>query len=120
MTHRLTIKGHVPSKKNLWKRRRGGGLYIASADAKELESLLWQVKGQWSWGPLHRPSIYARFFVLDGRSDLDNKWTAVQDVLVAAGVLTNDSIASLPGPITTEAILTDPGHERVEIELEAR
>jgi Holliday junction resolvase RusA-like endonuclease len=120
MTHRLKINGHVPSKKNLWKRRRGGGMYLATKDAAAIEGLLWQVKSQWqNTGPLWKPRISATFFVVDGRSDLDNKWTAVQDVLVAAGVIANDSIACLPGPISLQAATTE-GIERVEIELESK
>jgi hypothetical protein len=112
----LVLFGKVPSKKN--SRGMGKGrVFVKDEDKAVIDSLIWQARTIWSGAPAIKPSIEACFVVRDGRSDMDNKWTTVQDCLVKAGVLKNDSIAQLCGPITLRARIEDVAEESVEIEV---
>jgi len=93
----VTITGHVPCKKNgkhSWK----GRVVIDPAARSAADWLTLQLRSWWgSREPLEKVQrIEAVFNVRDGRSDLDGKYTTIQDCLVAAGVLANDSIARVP------------------------
>ena len=112
----LTLLGHVPAKKNEWKRAGRGGIYFdRDATKPEIDSLTLQARKQWRRDPAHEPSIMATFYVRDGRGDLDNKYTTVQDCLVKAGVLRSDNVKHLPGPIGFRGVVDK--NERTVIEL---
>jgi len=112
----LTLVGHVPAKKNEWKRARGGGIYFDRHETRpEIDSLVLQARAQWRRDPADKPSIIATFYVRDGRGDLDNRYTTVQDVLVKAGVLQGDNVKHLPGPIGFRGVVSK--EERTVIEL---
>src|SRR5579884_1408623 len=96
----LTLVGPVPAKKNRWHRGKNGAVYFDRKGIEaEIDSLLLQAQSQWRRDPAKRPAIIATFYVRDGRGDLDNKYTTIQDVLVKAGVLKADNVKHLPGPI---------------------
>lgn len=89
----LTLLGHVATKKN-GKAAFNGRVVQTRAKKADLDSLILQARQQWGGRPpMETACISAAFFVRDGRSDLDGKYTTLQDVLVKAGVLRNDSIA---------------------------
>ena len=109
----LTLLGHVATKKN-GKAAFNGRVVQTRAKKADLDSLILQARQQWGGRPpLQKAKIQALFFVRDGRGDLDGKYTTLQDVLVKAGVIRNDSIARLPG-FKADAII-DP-HERVIVD----
>lgn len=97
MIHTATITGHVPCKKNgkhSWK----GRVVIDPKARAEVDALTWQLRAWWGGrDPIDRvEKIEASFLVRSGRSDLDGKYTTIQDCLVDAGVLANDSISRIP------------------------
>ena len=118
MKYALELRGAVPSKKNRLRVSRKGGRY-ADGVRGALDSLRLQAQAAWrGQEPLERVScIDVVFLVRDGRADADGKYTAVQDVLVKAGVLRNDSIARVPA-FSVRAVLT-AGDEMSLISLEA-
>lgn len=116
MIYTVTIAGHVPAKKNgkhAWK----GRVVIDPAARSEADWLTLQLR-RW-WGRREPIGFVNRLGCLcsvrDGRSDLDGKFTTIQDCLVEAGVLVNDSIARVPliwcGSNRTK------GEETAEIEI---
>ena len=118
MTYTLELRGSVPCKKNRWHRGKGG-MYFDEPEAKRgniqalIDALILQSRTQWNGQavrPIERTElISAVFTVKDGRSDLDGKWTTLQDILVKAGVLRNDSIARVPH--TEQQALIRPDEE---------
>jgi Holliday junction resolvase RusA-like endonuclease len=93
-----------------------GGRVVINREIKaQVELLEWRAREKWTGRePIAKARVAAKFFVRDGRGDLDGKYTTLQDVLVNAGVLRNDSIARLKG-FSCEAEI-DP-NERVEVEI---
>jgi Holliday junction resolvase RusA-like endonuclease len=113
---RLVLEGHVPSKKNLLRRSKNGGMFRNREVSKYIDAITLQAKALWGGrAPLSKPRIEATFYCKDQRGDLDNKWTTVQDCLVAAGVIENDNLKSLPGPITFGGVVDK--NERVVVEI---
>jgi Holliday junction resolvase RusA-like endonuclease len=110
----LTLAGHCPTKKN-GKRALGGRVVMDREIAGQITRLMWQAREQWAGKPpIQQCRITATFYVRDGRADLDGKYTTMQDVLVAAGVIRNDSIARVAG-FCCEAIVDS--NERVVVEI---
>jgi Holliday junction resolvase RusA-like endonuclease len=89
----LELRGSVPGKKNAYKRSFNGRMHVPAEIRAQLDALQLQAQAQWNRPPMDDAHIKARFFVRNRKSDLDNKYVALQDVLVKAGVLVNDSIA---------------------------
>jgi hypothetical protein len=113
----IELLGHIPGKKNLLRRSRNGGLHRDAEVTAQIDDLVLQAACQWRRRtPLEHPRIVAEFYVRDRRGDLDNKWTTVQDVLVRAGVLRNDNLAHLRGPVTFSGRVDQ--RERVVVRLE--
>lgn len=113
--YKLRLVGHVPSKKNLYRRRRGGGMYKTRETNALLAPLLLQIRAAWKRPPLKSASVHAFFNVLDGRADLDNKFTCLQDLLVSGGVLENDNIARIRHISARAVVVTD--EEAVDVIL---
>lgn len=112
MRHTIHIKGHVPSKKNNWKPRKGGGQYCSKAD--DMGPLLLQVRAQWKRDPLPSATVKAVFVVRDLRGDLDNKYTTLQDLLVKGGVIKNDNIKRIAS-FSVDAVVGDEESVTVEV-----
>jgi Holliday junction resolvase RusA-like endonuclease len=120
---RLTLKGPVPCKKNLWK-RGPHGQYIDKAVKAQIDALIIQAKQQWRRIPLTDPDMDVEFFVLDRRSDRDNKLGCILDVLQSAGVLKNDNVANFNGTLvihpavvgTQEGVIIDVSERQQVIE----
>jgi Holliday junction resolvase RusA-like endonuclease len=118
VTHRLLFKGPVPGKKDsMHPRKDRKGYYLDPIHAAQIEALMWQARKQWTGKePIEKPQrIATHFFVLNGRSDLDSKYTTIQDVLVKARVIRNDSIARVKKFSAEAEIAPD---EQVVIEIE--
>lgn len=118
MIHRLVLNGRVPGKKdNMHPRADRKGYYLDPRDAADIQALMWQARSQWAGrGAIQETrNIVASFSVLNGRSDLDSKYTTTQDLLVKARVLQNDSIARVKR-FSTSAEISDV--EAVVIEIE--
>ena len=97
MKFTLELRGPVPAKKNRLRVSRRRGHYADGVKAA-LDSLRLQAQSAWR-GREPLESVFCIdvvFLVRDGRADADGKYTTVQDVLVKAGVLRNDSIARVP------------------------
>lgn len=116
MTHQLTFRGHVPSKKNS-KRAWKGRVMIDPEIQVIVRGLEMQARFAWKREPIERASIRAVFYVRDGCCDLDGKFTTLQDVLVKGGVIVNDSIARVPRT-SQEAVVVEDGREWCLIEIE--
>ena len=103
---RLFILGHIPSKKNLLKRSKHGGMFRDAKVSKKIDALTMQAKSQWiGKTPLNRPEMNVMFYVRDQRSDCDNKLTTILDCLHAAGVIVNDNIKHGPAPVTYDWLM---------------
>lgn len=116
---KLILHGHVPGKKNRYKRSALGGgrrgMFQDPQIASQLDYLVLQAKAQWKCEPLEEVvHLIANFTVRDGRGDLDGKYAALQDCLVTAGVIRNDSIARIRG-FAASAVIGEP--ERVEVDI---
>ncbi len=98
---KIILRGPIPGKKNLLRRSRNGGLFRDKNVSAQIELLRLQAMAQWIRKiPMDKPALAIHFTCLDQRADLDNKATTVLDCLVGAGVLVNDNLKHLPGPIT--------------------
>jgi hypothetical protein len=98
---RLIINGPIPSKKNAYAQTRAGRRFRPKELVRQINWIIWQIKaGTGNIAQLERPSIKAHFVCTDLKGDLDNKWTTLQDCLVASGLLVNDNLKHLCGPIT--------------------
>jgi Holliday junction resolvase RusA-like endonuclease len=97
LIHQINIEGHVPAKKNLLRPRKNatkGHSYYYDPEVKarlnEIDSV---ISDYWDGrAPLVNPIIVYVFWTVTGRSDRDNKQTTIQDALVNAGILKDDSI----------------------------
>ncbi len=94
---RFKLEGEMPSKKNGWKPKKGGGSYIPADMQAELDDFLWQLKAVKIDHGITKPlegslSISASFYVPAGSKtrDLDNMLTTLQDLLQKGGIIKND------------------------------
>lgn len=114
----LVLQGHCPSKKNLWKRGRGGRTYIDEEVKVLIDALTAQARAQWKHDPVEHPELSVRFFTRDRHRDRDNLLTTVLDCLRDAGVIFNDNIKSFNGTLVLLPAVIDE-NERVAIEVKA-
>lgn len=89
------LKGKIPSKKNAWKPNGRGGMYLDKALRRELDGLTLQLIAIRNKNRLLKPMegsirIEVVFYEKGGRSDLDNVYTTLQDLLQSAGIIKND------------------------------
>ena len=115
----LDLTGHVPSKKNLWRPKPGGGVRLDSSARCAISALVTQAAYSWrSLGrtPLEHPNLTVRFYVANKRGDRDNKLSCLLDVLQEAGVIRNDNIAHFNGTITLLPAIVAK-EEKVTIEI---
>lgn len=117
MKYRLILSGHVPSKKNLYRRSKDGRLFLDTKVADQIKVLTKQAKSQWTETALEHPNVWATFFVRDARGDRDNKWATVSDVLQDAGVIRNDNVARFNGRLVIQPAVIDK-RERVVVDIE--
>lgn len=112
----IKIRGHVPAKKDNLRPRRGG-LYNDPAVQAEINGIVLQIKGQWRLPPLEE-TAFLRLVVTvpDGRTDLDSKYVTIQDCLVVAGVVKNDSIARI-NAFSAEARIDPTAEEGCEVQV---
>lgn len=111
---KLVLKGHVPAKKNLWKRGRGGRVYLNREAQDQIDYLTLQAQQKWSGKqPLIHPDFSIQFYVRDQRGDRDNKQSTLMDVLQKAGVLLNDNIKQCNGKITLLPAVVDKNERTV-------
>lgn len=97
----LEIPGHVPSKKNLWGPRKGGGIVLNATARQEIQTLITYARIFWGpRKPISHPVLVIEFHVLHARADRDNKLSTILDVLQKAGVIVNDNIAHCNAQIT--------------------
>lgn len=100
------LLGHVPSKKNQWRPKPGGGITtFAKTGVKDAIDYLrsqavfiWKLKLK--RGPVEHPEMTVTFYVKTRAGDRDNKLSTILDVLRDAGVLVNDNIARFNGTLT--------------------
>jgi Holliday junction resolvase RusA-like endonuclease len=100
---RFTISGKIPSKKDQLKPRgrgiHGKGFYNPQTGRiRAIEQEIVYQLGNYE--PIDKPTITMDFICSSGRSDLDNKVTTILDCMVKSGILVNDNLEHLPGPIT--------------------
>jgi hypothetical protein len=100
--------GHVPSKKNAYRRQNNGGMYRRKDVVQDIDSLSAQIPAWTKNLRLEHAHISVRLTVGDGRADRDNKVTTLLDILVRAGVLRNDSIARCNGRIFVHEAVISP------------
>lgn len=94
----LRLTGPVPSKKNSYRRRKQGGLFLPDQVRADIDALIIQAQSQKHKQPLHlikgasRLRLYLEMRAAKPVQDLDNMHTTIQDVLQAAGVIENDRV----------------------------
>ena len=97
----IELRGHVPSKKNNLRPRKGGGIMN---DNKEVHALIdrlsMQVPGRVRDLNLESPDIHFHFFYQRANWDRDNACTTLLDIMVKYGVLKDDNVARCNGTIT--------------------
>lgn len=119
MRYRLNLVGNVPNKKNLWRPTKTGRMYLDASVKADIDALILQAKSQWSRMPMEHPEVAIKFFVLDQRSDRDNKLGCILDVLQEAGVIYRDNIARFNGLMVILPAVVGK-QEGVIIDLEER
>jgi Holliday junction resolvase RusA-like endonuclease len=119
VTATLVLKGHCPSKKNLWKRGKGGRTYIDDETAALIDALTAQAQAQWKHEPVTHPNMYVEFHVRDRRRDRDNMLTTILDCLRDADVIVNDNVAQFNGTVVLAPALVD-SDERTVISISIR
>lgn len=115
------MKGHIVSKKNSKQVFvRNGRVIVLPSKAYRIweDDALWQIKAQ-RVQPVDGPvSLKMALWAKDLRSsDLENKVSSVQDMLVKAGVLPDDDWKSVP-KIEAEYMGVDREMPRCEVQLE--
>ena len=118
---RLTLKGHIPAKKNLkrpWVNRKTGKLtMIIDRDIKaQIDALTFQAKRQWRRPPAEHPDVDFEFFVINAGADTDNMYTTILDVLQEAGVIVNDNVNRFNGTKVIHPAVVG-AHEGVIIDI---
>jgi hypothetical protein len=118
----ITLYGHVPSKKNGWGPRRGGGIILDLQMAREIEWLMAELTIKRSVDKpekLEHPQLRVTFYVRSRASDRDNKLSTILDILQKAGVLRNDNIAHCNGRLVLEPAVCvgRDGEEKTVIEI---
>jgi Holliday junction resolvase RusA-like endonuclease len=99
----LNLKGHVPSKKNSYRPKKGGkGFYKDDRLQAELDRLAMQIPGEFRDLNLISPAISFTFTYTKANWDRDNAVTALLDILVSMSVIKNDNLASCNGRIVIE------------------
>lgn len=115
----IELRGHIPSKKNSYRPRRGGkgrGFFKDTRLQAELDRLALQIPGEYRDLKLESPHLEWNFTYARANWDLDNAKTTVLDLLVQYGVLMNDNIKRLNGGETTHpAVKGDYDSVRVVI-----
>jgi Holliday junction resolvase RusA-like endonuclease len=103
----LRLWSKIPAKKNSYtpgtrrnaKGKLVGTFYKNRKLQTELDRIAVQLPGEFRGLRLRHPDIQAFFYTPDGRSDRDNIFQTVLDLLVEYEVLDNDSISSCNGTI---------------------
>lgn len=117
----LELIGHVPSKKNQWHPRPGGGVRLDKKAQVAISALVTQATYKWRLQlgrkPLEHPQFAVQFYVANQRGDRDNKLSCLLDVLQQAGVIRNDNIAHFNGTITLLPAIV-AREEKVTIEIQ--
>jgi hypothetical protein len=112
----LRVQGHLATKKN-GKMAWGGKVVTTRISKAETDSFVLQLRSQWHAEPLEDVRfLKATFTVRDGRGDLDGKYSTLQDLLVKARVIRNDSIARIRS-FSAEAVINPQAEEGCEIIL---
>lgn len=114
---KLNLQGAIPSKKSLYLRRRGGGLYLDRKVKAQLDSIQAQMQAQWGGRtPAKHAPMQFRFTVTNINQDRDGILTTLLDLMQKAGVIERDSIAQCNGTIIIlPACKGEPGAEiRIE------
>lgn len=121
MTATLTLLGHVPSKKNQWKPRPGGGgVYLDREANAEIAALMTQARIQWGpRRPMANPDIDIEFHVRSLRSDRDNKLSCLLDVLQKAGVIQNDNAKWCNGVLVLKPVVVAKAEKTIVTLTEA-
>lgn len=113
----LILSGQCPSKKNMYRRSKNGGMFLNREVVAQIDALILQARAQWGRGPIAHPDLEFTFYVKDRRGDRDNKLGTCMDVLQKAGVLLNDNIASSNGRLVILPAVVDKS-ERVVIRIQ--
>lgn len=122
--HTITLPGRVPSKKNSLQRiKRGNRIFTVASDQHRAwhEEQMINVRLQWPRNlTLSKTrAVVITFMAPDKRAaDLSNKAEAIMDLLVHAGVLTDDNWFVVPQlQLSLEGVLSGKGRAVVEIFL---
>jgi hypothetical protein len=73
----LVLHCQCPSKKNLWRRGKGGRTYIDDETKALIDAQTVQAQSRWKHEPVKHPWISFQFFTRDRRRDRDNLLTTV-------------------------------------------
>ena len=116
MVYTLTFPGHCPAKKSLYRRKKGGGLFLNSEVRQKIDRLEWLAREQWAPRPPLKfcEDIKGYFFVLHFKGDMDGKWATILDVLEKARVIRNDNMKVL-AKASQEAYKDGPEKTVIEI-----
>lgn len=105
VTYSLTIHGPIPAKKNRWHRGKGGRMYYDRPEvAGQIESITHQLAVLWRRDPISGATVDIIFYCKDRRGDLDNMLTTLLDCMKTAGVIVDDNLLHLPGPVTYRGV----------------
>jgi Holliday junction resolvase RusA-like endonuclease len=88
---KFELIGKVPSKKNLWHPKRGGGIYADQSVNIFINSAYVEVKKQLGrWKMIEGSVALDVCFLMDDRQDLDNVLATIFDLLQNIGMIKDD------------------------------
>lgn len=99
-TYEFFLPGDVPNKKDCYAPRmrqgKGKGLYIPTVIKDQIQLLELLIRDRWKGkAPLTNATVTFEFHIRSRRYDLDGHGSTLQDCLVNAGVLVNDTARHL-------------------------
>ena len=104
----LTIRGPIPSKKSLYKRRGGHGLYLPEKTQQILDGIQAQLQAQWGGQrPMKHPHMIFQFTVTNILQDRDGMLVTCLDLMQGV-VIFRDSVGLCNGIITLHPALVGP------------
>lgn len=90
----LTIRGSVPNKKDLLRRKWDGpGLKYDRQTKAAINGIVLQLRAQWKGPPLECAQVIVKLFRKSARFDPDGQKATILDALKQAGVIVDDNAA---------------------------
>lgn len=116
----LVIRGNIPNKKDLLRRKWDGpGLKYDRQTKAAIDGIVLQLRSQWKGPPLECAQVIVKLFRKSARFDPDGQKATILDALKQAGVIVDDNAARVPDSrvIACRAPFGDRALESTEVQV---